>query len=136
MISESGVYTSNTITGRSTMALTLANTGAKRAAFITALRNSGNVHASCRAAGIARKTAYNWRNKWASFAADWDEALEDACDILEAEARRRGMSISDRLLMFLLEAHRPGVFGSKVAIKHEGEVHVVKVIEGLDEDDL
>ena len=79
-------------------------------------KRQGNVRASCLAAGIARKTAYVWRDRWATFAAEWDEALEDACDVLEAEARRRGMSISDRLLMFLLKAHRPEVFGDKAQV--------------------
>ena len=105
--------TTTTLTRRSKVALTLANTDAKRAAFIAALRNSGNVRASCLAAGIARKTAYVWRDRWATFADEWAEALEDSCDVLEAEARRRGMSVSDRLLMFLLKAHRPEVFGEK-----------------------
>ncbi len=105
-----------TPTRRITNSLTLANTEAKRAAFIAALRNSGNVRASCQQAGISRRTAYTWRDKWVAFADDWAEALEDSCDVLEAEARRRGMSISDRLLMFLLKAHRPEVFGDKQKI--------------------
>jgi len=112
--------TTTTPTRRSKVALTLANTDAKRAAFIAALRNSGNVRASCLAAGIARKTAYVWKDRWATFAAEWAEALEDSCDVLEAEARRRGMSISDRLLMFLLKAHRPEVFGDKQEVKISG----------------
>ena len=117
----------NTPTRRSTRSLTLANTDAKRAAFIAALRNSGNVRASCLAAGIARKTAYVWRDRWATFAAEWAEALEDSCDVLEAEARRRGMSVSDRLLMFLLKAHRPEVFGdrAKLDITSAGEKLVI-----------
>ena len=106
--------------GKKTVALTLANTEEKRRLFIDALQNSGNIRASCRPAGISRSTAYVWRNKWATFAAEWDEALEDACDVLEAEARRRGMSISDRLLMFLLKAHRPEVFGDKQEVKISG----------------
>ena len=119
--------TKNTPTRRSTRSLTLANTDAKREAFIAALRNSGNVRASCLAAGIARKTAYVWRDRWATFAAEWAEALEDSCDVLEAEARRRGMSVSDRLLMFLLKAHRPEVFGdrAKLDITSAGEKLVI-----------
>ena len=64
---------------------------AERVAFIAALRTSGNVRASCQQAGISRKTAYRWRDTWATFADDWAEALEDSCDVLEAEARRRGL---------------------------------------------
>ena len=119
--------TTFTLAGKGKVAVTLANTEAKRAAFIAALRNSGNVRASCNKAKISRRTAYNWRNRWATFAAEWAEALEDSCDVLEAEARRRGMSVSDRLLMFLLRAHRPEVFGdkAKVDITSGGEKLVI-----------
>jgi len=102
-----------TLAKKSTNSLTLANTETRRKAFIAALRNSGNVRAACNTSGISRRTAYNWKARWATFAAEWAEALEDSCDVLEAEARRRGMSVSDRLLMFLLRAHRPEVFGDK-----------------------
>ena len=119
--------TTFTLAGKGKVAVTLANTEAKRAAFIAALRNSGNIRASCNKAKISRRTAYNWRNRWATFAAEWAEALEDSCDVLEAEARRRGMSVSDRLLMFLLKAHRPEVFGdkAKVDITSGGEKLVI-----------
>jgi len=126
---DSGQDSSTTFTlaGKGKVAVTLANTEAKRAAFIAALRNSGNVRASCNKAKISRRTAYNWRNRWAAFAAEWAEALEDSCDVLEAEARRRGMAVSDRLLMFLLKAHRPEVFGdkAKVDITSGGEKLVI-----------
>ena len=105
--------TIGTLVGGTTISLTLANTAKKRALFIQALRNSGNIRASCLAAQISRTTAYRWKEKWSTFADEWAEALEDSCDVLEAEARRRGMSVSDRLLMFLLRAHRPEVFGDK-----------------------
>jgi hypothetical protein len=73
----------------------------------------------------------------AAFADLWDEAEEDACDLLELEARRRaydgvdepvfgslgkGMPsgevgqirrYSNTLMIFLLRAHRPAKFGEK-----------------------
>lgn len=78
--------------------------------FFGALRNSGNVRAACLAAGVTRSAAYKARATSALFRAAWTEALEDGVDVLEAEARRRAMSGSDQLLMFLLKAHRPGVY--------------------------
>jgi len=90
---------------------TLASNRPAMDRFLDRLRNSGNVYASCKAAGVPRRTVYNWRDKWVTFRDDWDEALEDACDILELEAWRRAMQEnSDRLLMFLLKAHRPERF--------------------------
>lgn len=89
---------------------TLHNTEEKRDRFISALREQGVVAEACRAAGIARRTAYNWRHKWVTFRQDWDDALEEALDKLELEARSRALDKSDQLLMFLLKAHRPTVY--------------------------
>jgi hypothetical protein len=102
-------------------------TAARRSAFLKALRASGNVRLACQAADVGRRTAYHWRED-APFKADWDEALQDACDLLEKEARRRAVDgwdepifqkgglvgtvrkYSDRMLELLLGAHRPERF--------------------------
>ena len=85
------------------------------ARFLKRLRNTGNVRLSCEAADVPRSTVYRWRDKWTTFADEWDEALEDACDLLEEEAWRRAIDKgSDRLLMFLLKAHRRDKFGDTV----------------------
>lgn len=99
------------------------------AKFLAALSQSGNVLLSCKAAGLkSRNTAYVHRRKSPRFARRWDDALEDATDILEAEARRRGVrgidrpvfykgeqcgvvkEYSDTLLVLLLKANRPEKF--------------------------
>lgn len=120
-----------------------------RPLFINALRNSGNVRASCLAAGIERSTAYRAREKSPEFAAMWDSALEEAVDTLEAAAWTRardgvqriepimyqGQKVaekvareySDSLMTLLLKAHRPEKYQER--IKHSGEVKVV----GLDD---
>jgi hypothetical protein len=59
--------------------------------FLLALRTTGNVSHSARAAGIATPSAYKLRREDADFAAAWDNALEDATDELELEARRRAL---------------------------------------------
>lgn len=90
--------------------------------FLAKFRNSGNVRLACRAANISRSTIYYWRNKWVTFADEWDEAKEDACDILEGEAWKRAVeNQSDRLLMFLLKAHRRKVYGDKMSMEHTGK---------------
>ena len=79
--------------------------------FLERMRTSGNVYLSCNDAGIPRSTAYYWRNKYKTFAAEWDAAKEDAVDKLDAEAWKRATTgQSDRLIMFLLKAHRPDVY--------------------------
>ena len=87
------------------------------------------------------------RRRSEDFAAQWDEALEEGSDLLEAEARRRAVTgvdkpvyykgevvgsitqYSDRLLMFLLRAHRPQKFRDGGKVKQTGATDV-----GVDED--
>ena len=57
--------------------------------FLDHLRESANIAASARAVGVSSSAAYGLRERDADFRASWDEALEDAFDMLEAEARRR-----------------------------------------------
>ena len=59
--------------------------------FLEQLTASGNVSASARAAGINSTTVYALRKSNGDFAAAWEQALEDASDELEAEARRRAV---------------------------------------------
>jgi hypothetical protein len=99
-----------------------------------------------RTAGVSRKTAYQQRSEDSDFAAQWDEALDEACDALEAEARRRAVEgveqkkftrggdpivdpetgeqykervYSDTLLVFLLKGHRPERYRERV--EHTGK---------------
>ena len=98
---------------------------ARKTTFLETLAETVNVSAACRKAGIRRRTAYNWRNADPRFAREWDDALEDGIDAMEAELHRRAFEgverpvwhkgeqvgtvrhYSDGLAMFLLKAHRP-----------------------------
>jgi hypothetical protein len=62
-----------------------------KAKFLETLRTTGIVGEACAAVGIARVTAYAQRKADAKFAAAWTDALDDAVDLLEAEARRRAV---------------------------------------------
>ena len=93
--------------------------------FLEKLRNSGNVRLSCKAAGVPRRTIYNWREKWTTFRDDWDEAMEEACDILEGEAWKRAVDGgSDRLLMFLLKAHKPDKYKERTEVEQKGKLEI------------
>ena len=90
--------------------------------FLRALAETGNVGLSVEASGVGRSTVYEWRDKDEGFAQEWDNALDAASDVLEAEARRRAAEgtqepvfyqgeeigsvrkYSDLLLIFLLKA--------------------------------
>ena len=114
--------------------------------FLRALSTTGNVTAACRAAKVPRCSAYKHREEDPEFAAAWDEALDEAADRLEEEARRRAVEgvlqkkftkggepiidpetgeqyvehvYSDTLLTLLLKAHRPEKFRER--FEHTGK---------------
>jgi hypothetical protein len=105
--------------------------------FIDSYRASGNVRLSATSAGIDRDTVYKRRKRDERFAADWAAAQEDAIDVLEAEARRRALSASDQLLMFLLKAHRPGTYRDNARLELTGPaggpIVTQQVLSGLDD---
>jgi hypothetical protein len=107
--------------------------------FLGALRDSGNVRASCAAAGIDRSTAYRTYKTSPEFAMQWDESLEEAIDTLEGAAWSRardgvvrheplmyqGQQVgekviteySDTLMTVLLKAHRPEKYRERFDIQ-------------------
>ena len=103
----------------------------RREEFLEQLAGCGNVSAATRVVCVSRSAAYALRENDKAFATEWDAAREAAIDVLEAEARRRALDgveqpvfnqgqeigrvrkYSDRLLMFLLKASRPGKFNQR-----------------------
>lgn len=120
-------------------------------AFLAAFTESGNVRLACDAAGIERSTAYRLRHSDPTFAADWEQAEEQAADLLEQEARRRAYEgweepvfgslgkgsgsgkigavrkYSDTLLIFLLKGIRPEKYRERSDIKHSGRIDVSRL---------
>lgn len=104
------------------------------APFLDHLRTSCNYAASARAAGVGYSTVMARKQRDADFQAACDEALEEAYDSLEAEARRRAFEgsdepvwhqgeqvgtvrkYSDSLAQFLLKGYRRRKFGDKQEI--------------------
>lgn len=96
-----------------------------KAKFLEILAETGNVSASAREIGIARSTAYKNRDENPEFSEQWDNAIEEATDKLDLEARRRAhdgyeepvfyqgvecatvRKYSDTLMIQLLKAHHP-----------------------------
>ena len=83
-------------------------------AFLDALRVSGVVSASCRAAGIDRKTAYKRRDSNAVFREAWETALNEALDAVELAVMRSGVEGTDmQTARWILSRRRPDVWGDK-----------------------
>lgn len=105
-----------------------------KARYLSMLRKTGNKSVSARAIGFAPSTVIRHRQEDSSFDADCIEALDEAADALEAEARRRAVEgvlreksigsgdnarfieeyqYSDTLLIRLLEANKPQKFAQR-----------------------
>lgn len=114
-------------------------TSARRAAFLAALAETGNVSQAARAAKASRSRAYQLKAEDPGFAEEWADALDVATDALDAEARRRAIDgietprfhqgqiagtvrkYSDTLLMFLLRAHRPELYRERAGLTGNGQ---------------
>ena len=112
-----------------------------RGVFIERLKATGNITLAARGAGVTRQNAYRTRSRNKTFRRQWDEALEQAMDLLAGEARRRATGIKravwyagevvgeesvydSSLLMFLLKAHRPTLYRDNVKVDHSGGMDV------------
>lgn len=107
-------------------------------AFLAALGDSGNVRGACERAKVGRSTVYDRRKTDDDFRAAWDDALQNAADVLEAEAMRRAVfgvqepvfykgkvvghvqRYSDVLLIFLLKGIRPEKYRDFYKVEHTG----------------
>ncbi len=110
----------------------------KREQFLELLATNGNVTVTCDALNLRRQTVYEARAEDPDFAAAWDEAMEQAADHLEAEARRRAVDgwdepvyylgrrvglvrkFSDTLLIFLMKGARPEKYRDRQQLEHTG----------------
>lgn len=108
-----------------------------RPAFLAAFAATGNVLLSAKGAGIDRSVPYDERRRNPRFAAAWEQAEEDAVQLLEAEARRRAMQTSDVLLMFLLKSRRPAIYRDHARVELTGAaggpIQTQAVLAGLDD---
>ena len=111
-------------------------------AFIEVLRETGNVTLAAQHAGQSRNQVHDVRQRSKRFAAQWDDALEEATDLLEAAAWRRAFTgidkprfyqgkvvastkkYSDRLMMFLLEAYDPEMYRDGGKVEQPGAIDV------------
>lgn len=78
------------------------------ARYLACLREIGIAGYAARVAGIKPRVVDARRSVDTAFAAAYAEAIEEALDLLEAEARRRALHEgNDLLLVFLLQAALP-----------------------------
>ena len=109
----------------------------KKAAFLEAYTESGNLSKAAEVVGINRASHYDWMRDDPQYPEAFAAAREQAIEIMEAELHRRAVEgveepvgwyqgepggtvrrYSDVLLMFLLKALKPSTYREKV--EHTG----------------
>lgn len=98
---------------------TARTTQHKKNLFLQAYVETGTITHAAQAAGIGRRTHYNWLDEDEDYAVAFADAEQAAMDMLEGEARRRGFAGSDTLLIFLLKGGRPEKYADRRHITGE-----------------
>ena len=132
----------------------------KKGAFLAAFEKSASVTEAAEAAGIHRRTHYDWLENDDEYEGRFKEAKEVACETLESEARRRAVDGWDEpvffkegivgykrrfdstLLIFLLKANNPEKFADRHQHEHSGRgggpinhsISIQKIVDELQED--
>src|SRR2546430_2891710 len=87
-----------------------ARTRVWRSRFLASLRRFPSVKQACAASGIARRTAYDAKDRDETFAAAWDEAISASIDEVEAKVMEAGLKGDMNVAMFLLRCHKPSIY--------------------------
>lgn len=103
---------------------------AKKTSFLTAFADLGTVTHAARAAGVPRRTVYDWLERDPQFALGFRAAEQEAIDSLEREARRRAIAGSDTLLIFLMKGANPAKYRERVDVMMD----ISKMVDGLTHD--
>lgn len=106
---------------------------------LAAYAQTGNVSAAAKLAEVSRRSHYEWLARDKRYAAAFEEAVDEAADRLETEARRRAVSgvadpvfykgekvgsiqkYSDTLLIFLLKGARPEKYAERHVVGGKGK---------------
>ena len=94
--------------------------------FLDVYKISLNVSLAAMGAGVGRATVYRHLTELPKFAEAFQDAKGHAIDRLEAAAYKRAEASSDKLLIFMLRAHKPETYadhlhltlGSRRSLEH------------------
>jgi 20S proteasome alpha/beta subunit len=99
--------------------------------FIAAFANSGNIRASAMAAGVTRQHVYKAIDKDEKFRAEFEEAKDEAIELLEATLRQQALSGHVTALIFLLKSLDPQTYNDRVQVSgpRTGPIEVVATMK-------
>ena len=83
-------------------------------------------------AGVSERTIYNWRDQDPGFAQAWDQGRDHLLEGIEAQAFKQAMHGDRQLLIFLLKAHKPELYGARPRPAQPAPTGMdIDVIEGI-----
>ncbi len=97
--------------------------------FLETLSRTGNPSAACQASGLTRRSINRMRENDPVFARDYEEAMEEAADLLEAEAWRRAL---EGVAQPLLKAGQPvlDADGAAIIVRRYSDPLLVMLLRG------
>lgn len=90
-------------------------------AFLEAFPEIGTITHAARAAGIGRRTHYDWLDADPEYAERFRAVQEESTDVLEQVAIQRAKDGSDTLLIFLLKGRKPHMYRERYNVEHTGK---------------
>ena len=101
--------------------------------FLETLSRTGNPSAACQASHLTRRFINRMRENDPVFARDYNEAMEEAADLLEAEAWRRALEGVPQLLV---KAGQPvlNADGTAITVRRYSDPLLVMLLRGCKPD--
>ena len=121
--------------------------------FLRAFARTASVSQACRASGVPRRTAYNWRDADADFRRRWDAARARGVALLHDEAMRRALEgdeqpvwhagrvvdhvgvADNRTLWRLMQALHAEKYGPDAGVRRAERARAAEMTRRLDEAD-
>ena len=104
--------------------------------FLAAYSNSGNLRASALRAQVSRGHVYRALETDAKFRAEFDDAKDEAIELLEATLRQQALSGNTTALIFLLKCLDPSTYNERVQISgpRSGPVEMIATMKLSDKE--
>jgi hypothetical protein len=104
--------------------------------FLAAYSNSGNLRASALRAQVSRGHVYRALETDAQFRAEFDDAKDEAIELLEATLRQQALSGNTTALIFLLKCLDPATYNERVQISgpRNGPVEMIATMKLSDKE--
>jgi len=130
------------------------STRAKKVSFLEVYSRSGNKREAAKATGVSLRQHYYWMDRDPEYAEAFQMAKEEATEVLEREAFRRGVEgweepvfyrgeevgkitrYSDQLLVVLLKGNKPEKYKDRVEHTGESKSYMNIDLKNLSEEEL